>query len=71
MHDSVWFGPTYVTERIVWTAMPLLSSAWKKTDIPEGTLKYAEPSFSTGTVPSMNFPVSSSDTPSTGLFICG
>ena len=34
------------------TARPLASNAWKKTGFLAGIVKYALPSFSTGTVPS-------------------
>ena len=40
-------------DRIDVTARPFSSNAWKKTSLPAGTVKYALPSFSTGTVPSM------------------
>ena len=34
-----------------WTARPLASTAWKYSGFFDGARKYADPSFSTGTVP--------------------
>ena len=38
-HDSVVSGWTYVTVRMVWTALPAASRAWKNTIVPAGTRK--------------------------------
>lgn len=45
-------GCNWVAERIEVTAKPLASSAWKNNSQRAGTVKWALPSASTGTVPS-------------------
>ena len=51
--DAISPGRMDIPLLIVWSMSPLASSACKYMNFSAGTSKYAEPSLSTGTVPSI------------------
>jgi len=60
-----------VADRIVCSARPRSSKAWKNRVTPAGAVKWALPSGCTGVVPTTNLPGSSAVTPMWGVFIHG